>query len=113
MYSCRRYVLSNNTHIINYLLFQLLFHYLDMGLGKTFMSITLIWTLLNQGFHKGECAVKKVIVACPTSLVGNWDNEIKRWVGDKCNTFPVKSEPKRIIKNFLQVRKYSNLLYVN
>ena len=42
-----------------------------------------------------------MIVACPTSIVGNWDNEIKRWIGDKCNTFPVKTEPKRIIQNFL------------
>ena len=45
------------------------------------MSITLLWTLLNQGFVKGESACKKVIVVCPTSLVGNWDNEIRKWVG--------------------------------
>jgi DNA repair and recombination protein RAD54 and RAD54-like protein len=75
----------------------------DMGLGKTFMSITLIWTLMNQGFQ-GESAIRKVIVACPTSLVGNWDREIKFWIDGKCETFPVKSEPKRIIKNFLSFR---------
>jgi DNA repair and recombination RAD54-like protein len=76
----------------------------DMGLGKTLMSITLMWTLLNQGYVKGESAVRKVIIACPTSLVGNWDNEIRKWVGDKCNIFPVKAEPKRIIKNFITFR---------
>lgn len=75
----------------------------DMGLGKTFMSITLLWTLMNQGYFSNESAIRKAIVACPTSLVGNWDKEIKRWVGERCETFPVKSEPKKIIKNFLQV----------
>lgn len=73
----------------------------DMGLGKTLMSITLLWTLLNQGFRKGESAVRKVVVACPTSLVGNWDNEIRKWVGDHCPTFAVKSDPKKMIKTFL------------
>jgi len=76
----------------------------DMGLGKTFMSITLLWTLMTQGFEKGDCAVRKAVVACPTSLVGNWDNEIKRWVGEKCITFPVKSEAKTIIRNYLQYK---------
>lgn len=76
----------------------------DMGLGKTLMSITTMWTLLNQGFVKGESAVKKVVVVCPTSLVGNWDNEIRKWVGDRCPTFAVKTEPKKMIKTFLQHR---------
>ena len=76
----------------------------DMGLGKTLMSITIMWTLLNQGFSKGESAVRKAVVVCPTSLVGNWDNEIRRWVGESCPTFAVKSEPKKIIKNFVTHR---------
>ena len=77
----------------------------DMGLGKTLMSITIMWTLLNQGMVKGQSAVRKVMVACPTSLVGNWDNEIRRWVGDGCPTFAVKgSEPKNVIKSFVQHR---------
>lgn len=44
------------------------------------------------------------MVVCPTSLVGNWDNEIRKWVGDKCPTFAVKGEPKKMIKNFLAHR---------
>ena len=76
----------------------------DMGLGKTLMSITVMWTLLQQGFVKGSSAARKVLVVCPTSLVGNWENEIKKWVGEGCNTFAVKSEPKRIIENFLSYR---------
>jgi hypothetical protein len=36
------------------------------------MSITLLWTLLNQGFEGtgNLSAVKKAMVVCPTSLVG-------------------------------------------
>jgi DNA repair and recombination protein RAD54 and RAD54-like protein len=76
----------------------------DMGLGKTLMSITLMWTLLNQGMSSSGSAVKKVMVVCPTSLVGNWDNEIRKWLAGKCPTFPVKSEPKKVIRNFVQAR---------
>ena len=89
----------------------------DMGLGKTLMSITLLWTLLNQGCNNNNSsssgtkpggssfsAVRKIMVVCPTSLVGNWDNEIRKWVGDHCPTFAVKSEPKKIIKQFLMHR---------
>jgi hypothetical protein len=75
----------------------------DMGLGKTLMSITLLWTLLNQGYKRGEAATRKVMVVCPTSLVGNWENEIMKWVGDRCPVFAVKSEPQKIIKQFVQV----------
>lgn len=76
-----------------------------MGLGKTLMSITLLWTLMNQGFHNSQAsAVRKVVVVCPTSLVGNWDNEIRKWVGEHCPTFAVKGDPKRVIKTFLQHR---------
>jgi SNF2 family DNA or RNA helicase len=76
----------------------------DMGLGKTLMSITLMWTLINQGMIKGEVAAKKIMVVCPTSLVGNWDNEIRKWVGDKCNVFAVKSDPRKMIKSFTNHR---------
>jgi SNF2 family DNA or RNA helicase len=78
----------------------------DMGLGKTLMSITLLWTLLNQGMGPSptSSAVRKVVVVCPTSLVGNWDNELRRWIGDHCPTFAVKTDPKKMIKQFLQHR---------
>lgn len=73
----------------------------DMGLGKTLMSLTLLWTLLNQGMMKGKAAVQKAIVVCPTSLVGNWENELRKWIGDHCPTFAVKSDPQKMIRNFI------------
>ncbi|KAL4588733.1 hypothetical protein LXL04_001628 [Taraxacum kok-saghyz] len=54
----------------------------DMGLGKTLQSITLLYTLLRQGFD-GKPMVKKGIIVTPTSLVSNWEAEIKKWVGDR------------------------------
>lgn len=69
-----------------------------------------MWTLLNQGFRKNQPAVHKVMIVCPTSLVGNWDNEIRKWVGDSCPTYAVKTEPKKMIKNFLQSRQRTVLI---
>ena len=40
-----------------------------MGLGKTIQTIGLIWTV-----HK-QCNMKKIIVVCPQSLIGNWERE--------------------------------------
>ncbi|XP_073308403.1 protein CHROMATIN REMODELING 25-like isoform X3 [Primulina huaijiensis] len=54
----------------------------DMGLGKTLQSITLCYTLLCQGFS-GKPMAKKVIIVTPTSLVSNWEAEIKKWVGER------------------------------
>lgn len=45
-------------------------------------SITLLYTLLCQGFD-GKPMVKKAIVVTPTSLVSNWEAEIKKWVGER------------------------------
>ncbi|KAH7517973.1 hypothetical protein FEM48_Zijuj09G0121200 [Ziziphus jujuba var. spinosa] len=54
----------------------------DMGLGKTLQSITLLYTLLRQGFD-GKPMAKKAIIVTPTSLVSNWEAEIKKWVGER------------------------------
>ncbi|XAR72893.1 DNA helicase [Bertholletia excelsa] len=54
----------------------------DMGLGKTLQSITLLYTLLRQGFD-GKPTVKKAIIVTPTSLVSNWEAEIYKWVGER------------------------------
>lgn len=52
----------------------------DMGLGKTLQSIAVLWTLLKQGKAKGQPAVRRAVVVCPTSLVKNWEAEIDKWL---------------------------------
>ena len=52
------------------------------SLGKTLQSITLLYTLLSQGFD-GKPLVRKSIIVTPTSLVSNWEAEIKKWVGER------------------------------
>ncbi|MED6217764.1 DNA-dependent ATPase protein rad54 [Stylosanthes scabra] len=54
----------------------------DMGLGKTLQSITLLYTLICQGFD-GNPLVRKAIIVTPTSLVSNWEAEIKKWIGER------------------------------
>ncbi|CAN0478280.1 unnamed protein product, partial [Laminaria digitata] len=56
----------------------------DMGLGKTLQSIAVLWTLLKQGKEKGQPAVRRAIVVCPTSLVKNWEAEIDKWLKGDC-----------------------------
>lgn len=52
----------------------------SMGLGKSLQSIAIIWTLLKQG-PLGKPLAKKAIIVCPASLVQNWMNEVKKWLG--------------------------------
>ncbi|KAL2179490.1 P-loop containing nucleoside triphosphate hydrolase protein [Thermothelomyces heterothallicus CBS 202.75] len=53
----------------------------EMGLGKTLQCITLLWTLLKQSPEAGKPTIQKAIVACPSSLVRNWANELTKWLG--------------------------------
>lgn len=51
------------------------------GVGKTLQCIALLWTLLKQSPIPGKGTCEKVVIACPTSLVGNWANELIKWLG--------------------------------
>ncbi|KAF3763614.1 recombinational repair protein [Cryphonectria parasitica EP155] len=53
----------------------------EMGLGKTLQCITLLWTLLKQSPDAGQTTIQKAVVACPSSLVRNWANELVKWLG--------------------------------
>ncbi|KAK4099858.1 hypothetical protein N658DRAFT_452138 [Parathielavia hyrcaniae] len=57
-----------------------------MGLGKTLQCITLLWTLLKQSPDAGKTTIQKAIVVCPSSLVGNWANELTKWLGEDAIT---------------------------
>ena len=49
---------------------------------KTLQVIALLWTLLRQG-PCGRPAVRRVVVATPSSLTGNWAAEVRKWLGDQ------------------------------
>ena len=56
----------------------------EMGLGKTIQTIALMWTVLKQSpVSKTSPLVRKCVVVCPSSLVFNWQNECKHWLGDQ------------------------------
>ncbi|KAJ7111524.1 DNA repair protein, SNF2 family [Mycena crocata] len=58
----------------------------EMGLGKTLQCIALLWTLLKQSPHPGKPSIEKCIIACPSSLVKNWANELVKWLGQDAIT---------------------------
>lgn len=79
----------------------------DMGLGKTIQAITLIWTLMNQGMN-GLPTVRKTIIVCPTSLVGNWGKEFKKWIGeDAIDTIPFGEASKEKARKALARFKFA------
>lgn len=53
----------------------------EMGLGKTLQCIALMWTLLKQSPDPGKSQIQKCVIACPSSLVRNWANELVKWLG--------------------------------
>ena len=53
----------------------------EMGLGKTLQCIALMWTLLKQSPEAGKSTIQKCVIACPSSLVKNWANELVKWLG--------------------------------
>ncbi|CAJ0579968.1 unnamed protein product, partial [Mesorhabditis spiculigera] len=57
----------------------------EMGLGKTLQCISLLWTLLRQS-PEAKPEFSKAIIVCPSSLVKNWDKEIKKWLGSRINS---------------------------
>lgn len=53
----------------------------EMGLGKTLQCIALMWILLKQSPEPGKSTIQKCVIACPSSLVRNWANELVKWLG--------------------------------
>ena len=52
-----------------------------MGLGKTLSAITLIWVMVKKCKFTEVIRAKKVMVACPSSLLFHWDKELDKWLG--------------------------------
>jgi DNA repair and recombination RAD54-like protein len=45
-----------------------------------------MWTLLKQDPEAGKTTIQKCVIACPSSLVGNWANELTKWLGKDATT---------------------------
>jgi DNA repair and recombination protein RAD54B len=75
----------------------------DMGLGKSLQAITLIWILSKQSPHPEKTSeIKKTLLICPASLLNNWKNEFKKWLGDiRIKVFMVESKTSDIKEFFL------------
>ncbi|KAL3681387.1 hypothetical protein R1sor_024343 [Riccia sorocarpa] len=88
----------------------------DMGLGKTLQSITLLWTLLRQGFGESPLA-KRVLIVTPTSLVSNWESELVKWLDGRVNVMAVgestRSEVVQGIANYLSPRNPYQVLIIS
>ncbi|KAL1584392.1 hypothetical protein WHR41_06291 [Cladosporium halotolerans] len=80
----------------------------EMGLGKTLQCITLMWTLLKQSPDAGKGTIQKCIVACPSSLVKNWANELTKWLGPNAiNAFAVDGKASKE-ELTLQMRQWAS-----
>lgn len=90
----------------------------EMGLGKTFVTITLIWTLLKQSPYAKEKGpvCKKVLIACPVTLIGNWKKEFSKWLGfNRLGVLAINNQQnaaseKREILSFGKTRVYQVLI---
>ncbi|KAI8608219.1 SNF2 family N-terminal domain-containing protein [Chytriomyces sp. MP71] len=82
----------------------------EMGLGKTLQCITILWTLLRQSPEPGKATIEKAIIVCPSSLVKNWSNEIKKWLGPNsinplaCDNKGGREQSTKDIENFVAAK---------
>ena len=79
----------------------------EMGLGKTLQCITLMWTLLKQSSEAGKSIIQKCVIACPSSLVKNWANELVKWLGkDALTPFAIDGKASKA-ELITQLRQWS------
>lgn len=69
----------------------------EMGLGKSLSALCVLWSFVRHGRGKG-------VIVCPSSLVGNWSQEISKWLkGLHSKTTFVKSAQKdRQVYDFIK-----------
>lgn len=67
--------------------------------------------------HDKVPLVRRAVIVCPTSLVSNWENELKKWCGDrvKCIALSESSREKVIssIGDFLSPRREYPVLVIS
>jgi hypothetical protein len=55
----------------------------EMGLGKSLQTLALVFTMLRRSPASAtQPAIKKAVVVCPATLVGNWVREVRKWLGE-------------------------------
>lgn len=83
----------------------------EMGLGKTLQTIALLWTLLKQnpvcqGPHDPPPVIKKALIVCPVTLINNWRQEFRKWLGfDRLGVY-VFDDSKKRITDFTERKAY-------
>ncbi|KAF2120238.1 DNA repair and recombination protein RAD26 [Lophiotrema nucula] len=86
----------------------------EMGLGKTLQTITLLWTLMKQNPIDGNSpVVTKALIVCPAGLIGNWQREIRKWLGnERIGVFVVDSKDRKNkkITNFTMGKAYNVMI---
>lgn len=79
----------------------------DMGLGKTLQALSFVQHLKNKN---GDC---RALVVCPTTLIYNWENEIKKFTPDlsfHIHHGPLRSrQPEDIIGKNVLITTYGTL----
>ena len=75
----------------------------DMGLGKTLQCVALMYTLVKQS-KEMKPLVEKCLVVSPSSLVKNWANEVKKWLGSRVSTLAIEtgSISREVVRNKMQ-----------
>ena len=69
-----------------------------------------MWTLLRQSAHPGKPTIEKAIIVCPSSLVKNWANELKKWLGENrirpysCDGKGTKDQTTKDIEQFVAAK---------
>jgi SNF2-related domain len=53
----------------------------EMGLGKTIQVLAASWALMQRFERDTRPAVRKMLVVAPSSVINNWGQEIKKWLG--------------------------------
>ncbi|KAI9298263.1 hypothetical protein K502DRAFT_286722 [Neoconidiobolus thromboides FSU 785] len=88
----------------------------EMGLGKTLQCITLLWTLLKQSPTPGKATAERCVIACPSSLVNNWANELVKWLGKGrvnpivCDYKDIAPHKVKLLTNYNSISSKSNYL---